>query len=55
MWPEASFAVLCGAAPVPVSSGRGNQHRLSRGGDRAADAALHRIVLGRVLKVDLEA
>ncbi|MEU3147691.1 transposase, partial [Streptomyces sp. NPDC006999] len=37
---EASFAALCGAAPVPASSGRTNRHRLSRGGDRAANAAL---------------
>ncbi|MEU3658071.1 transposase [Streptomyces sp. NPDC032161] len=36
---EASFAALCGAAPVPASSGRTNRHRLSRGGDRAANAA----------------
>ncbi len=33
----ASFAALCGAAPVPASSGRPNRHRLSRGGDRAAN------------------
>ncbi|MFC8766014.1 transposase [Streptomyces sp. NPDC057193] len=32
---EASFAALCGAAPVPASSGKTNGHRLSRGGDRA--------------------
>ncbi|MEU6293504.1 transposase [Streptomyces sp. NPDC046988] len=38
---EASFAALCGAAPVPASSGRTNRHRLSRGGDRAANAALY--------------
>ncbi|MEV0785372.1 IS110 family transposase, partial [Streptomyces sp. NPDC050423] len=42
---EASFAALCGAAPVPASSGRTNRHRLSRGGDRAANAALYRIAL----------
>lgn len=29
---EASFARLCGAAPVPVSSGRTDRHRLHRGG-----------------------
>ncbi|MEU1409202.1 transposase [Streptomyces sp. NPDC005728] len=40
---EASFAALCGAAPVPASSGRTNRHRLSRGGDRVANAALYRI------------
>ncbi|WP_319254066.1 transposase [Streptomyces sp. ID05-39B] len=45
---EASFAALRGAAPVPASSGRTNRHRLSRGGDRAANAALYRIALVRM-------
>ncbi|MCX5401064.1 IS110 family transposase [Streptomyces sp. NBC_00102] len=45
---ESSFAALCGAAPVPASSGRTNRHRLSRGGDRAANAALYRIALVRM-------
>ena len=45
---EASFAALCGAAPVPASSGRTNRHRLSRGGDRAAHAALYRVALVRM-------
>lgn len=45
---EASFAALCGVAPVPASSGRTNRHRLSRGGDRAANAALYRIALVRL-------
>ncbi|WP_225320872.1 transposase [Streptomyces luteolifulvus] len=45
---EASFAALCGAAPVPASSGRSNRHRLSRGGDRAANAALYRVALVRM-------
>ncbi|MFD5405987.1 IS110 family RNA-guided transposase [Streptomyces griseorubiginosus] len=45
---EASFAALCGAAPVPASSGRTNRHRLSRGGDRQANAALYRIALVRM-------
>ncbi len=40
----ASFAALCGTAPIPVSSGRTDRHRLSRGGDRQANAALHHIV-----------
>ncbi|WP_043370951.1 IS110 family RNA-guided transposase, partial [Mycolicibacterium conceptionense] len=34
---EAAFAALCGVAPVPASSGKTNRHRLSRGGDRAAN------------------
>ena len=44
----ASFAALCGTAPVPVSSGRTDRHRLSRGGDRAANSALHLIVNNRM-------
>jgi transposase len=45
---EASFAALCGAAPVPASSGKVTRHRLSRGGDRAANNALYRIALVRM-------
>jgi transposase len=44
----ASFARLCGAAPVPVSSGRTDRHRLHRGGDRQANSALWRIALVRM-------
>ncbi|MFC9430175.1 transposase [Streptomyces sp. NPDC056987] len=29
---EASFARLCGVAPLPASSGRTDRHRLHRGG-----------------------
>lgn len=45
---EASFAMLCGAAPIPASSGRTTRHRLNRGGDRAANSALHRIAVVRL-------
>jgi len=31
---------LCGVAPIPVSSGRTDRHRLHRGGDRDANSAL---------------
>ena len=48
---EASFAALCGVSPVERSSGRRQYRRLNRGGDRQANAALHRIVLTR-LRVD---
>lgn len=44
----ASFAALCGAAPVPASSGKTRRHRLSRGGDRQANRALHTIALTRM-------
>lgn len=45
---EAAFAMLCGAAPVEASSGKTVRHRLNRGGDRQANAALYRIVLIRL-------
>ena len=47
---EAAFAALTGTAPVPASSGKITRHRLSRGGDRAANSAVHRIVLVRMSK-----
>ncbi len=45
---EAQFAALTGVAPVPASSGKTSRHRLSRGGDRQANCALHHIVLVRM-------
>jgi transposase len=39
---------LCGVAPIEASSGRTDKHRLNRGGDRQANAALHRIVILRL-------
>ncbi len=45
---EAQFAALAGVSPIPASSGKTTRHRLSRGGDRAANAAIHRIVLVRM-------
>jgi transposase len=45
---EAAFAMLCGVAPLPASSGKTNRHRLNRGGDRQANAALYRVVLCRL-------
>ncbi|MFG3475479.1 IS110 family transposase [Streptomyces sp. NPDC047980] len=45
---EASFAHLCGAAPIPASSGRTHRHRINRGGDRNANSALYTIVLVRM-------
>src|SRR6266498_287961 len=44
---EAAFARLAGVAPVPASSGQTTRHRLSRGGDRQLNRALHTIVLHR--------
>jgi transposase len=45
---EAAFSMLCGASPIQASSGKTTRHRLNRGGDRQANAALYRIVLVRL-------
>ena len=45
---ERSWAHLCGVTPIPASSGKVTRHRLNRGGDRQANAALYRIVLTRM-------
>jgi transposase len=45
---EAAFAHLCGAAPIPASSGKTHRHRLHRGGDRDANRALHLAVVVRM-------
>ena len=44
---EAAFARLAGVAPLPASSGQTIRHRLSRGGDRQLNRALHTVVLHR--------
>ena len=50
---EASFAMLCGVAPLPASSGMTRRHRLNRGGDRQANSALHLAVISRI-RIDRE-
>jgi len=45
---EASFAAICGASPIPASSGKTNRHRLNLGGDRQANRALHLIAVCRL-------
>ncbi len=45
---EAAWAHLCGVAPIEASSGKVTRHRLNRGGDRQANAALWRIVMVRM-------
>ena len=46
---EAAFAKMCGACPIPAGSGRTNaRHRLYRGGNRQANAALYRAVIVRM-------
>jgi transposase len=46
---EGSWAHLCGVCPIPAGSGKtSGRHRLNRGGNRQANAALYRIVLTRM-------
>ncbi len=45
---ESSLAALCGTSPVDMSSGKQQRHRLNRGGDRQANAALYRIAVVRL-------
>jgi transposase len=45
---ESSFAMLCGASPIPASSGKTTRHRLNYGGDRQANRALHLIAVCRL-------
>jgi transposase len=44
----AALAKLCGACPVPASSGKTTRHRLKRGGSRKANAARYRVVIVRM-------
>jgi transposase len=45
---EAAFAHLCGAAPIPASSGKTVRHRLNRHGNRDANRALYVIAVCRM-------
>jgi transposase len=45
---DAAFSMLCGSSPIEASSGKTIRHRLNRGGDRQANAALYRIVIVRL-------
>jgi transposase len=46
---ENAFAKICGVCPIPAGSGRTNgRHRLNRGGNRQANAALYRAVIVRM-------
>ena len=44
---EAKLARAAGVAPIPVSSGNTNRHRLDRGGNRQLNTTIHRIALTR--------
>jgi transposase len=50
---DAHFARQAGVAPIPVSSGRKDRHRLHRGGDRQLNRALHVIAITRA-RIDPE-
>ena len=50
---EAAFAMLCGVAPLPASSGKTQRHRLNRGGDRQANRALHMAAISR-MRIDAQ-
>ena len=45
---DACCSMLGGASPIQASSGKTTRHRLNRGGDRQANAALYRIVMVRL-------
>ena len=45
---ESASAKLCGACPIPASSGKTSRHRPNRGGNRQANAALYRVVIVRL-------
>jgi len=45
---EAAFAKMCGVCPIPASSGKTQRHRLNRGGNCRANAALFRVVIVRM-------
>jgi transposase len=44
---DAKLARAAGLAPIPVTSGRTNRHRLDHGGNRQINAAIHRIAITR--------
>jgi transposase len=44
---DAKLARAGGIAPIPVSSGNTNRHRLDRGGNRQLNTAVHRVAITR--------
>jgi transposase len=44
---DARLARSAGLAPIPVSSGRTDRHRLDCGGNRQINAAIHRVAVTR--------
>jgi transposase len=44
---DAKLARAGGIAPIPLSSGKTNRHRLDRGGNRQINTAIHRVAVTR--------
>jgi transposase len=44
---DAKLARSSGVAPIPISSGASNRHRLDRGGNRQLNLAFHRLAVNR--------
>ena len=44
---DAKLARLAGIAPIPVSSGMRDRHRLDRGGNRKLNCAFHRLAVNQ--------
>jgi transposase len=47
---DAQLARAAGVAPIPVSSGRLDRHRLDRGGNRQLNLAFHRLAVNKGLR-----
>src|SRR5579875_1528521 len=46
---DAQLARLAGCAPIPVSSGNTNRHRLDRGGNRQLNHAIHMLAITKII------
>jgi transposase len=45
---DAKLARAAGVAPIPVSTGKTNRHRLDRGGNRQINATIDRVAVTRL-------
>lgn len=45
---EAALTKMCGACPIPASSGKANRMRQNRSGNRQANAAIYRVAIVRM-------
>lgn len=46
---DAQLARLAACAPIPVSSGRTDRHRLDRGGNRQLNHAIHMLAITKII------